>query len=208
MTDCINLIPSRRRSRRAALQTGGGLVAAIGALAWPGAAGAQSTPTVEDAGAGLLLVQCFSKGSLFPTQGDADGPPYTLILWDAADRGLFTIAAENHVAGFAPTDSLIIAIEAGEQPQAALVVPAAEDGSRPEQAWALRLVYGGLGADPGAVTYQGEAIDEAVAAAWLGTTPAALSDGPQELAAGFLVITGLPGLDLPDVERVRLELSS
>lgn len=206
MTDHVVPALSRPQSRRATLQAGGGLLAAVGALAMPGSVLAQATPTTGNAVTGLLLVQSFSKGSLFPTQGDVGVPPYTLILWDAADRGFFSIAASDHVASFAPTNALVIAVEAGARPQATVIVPALPDGSRPEQAWALRLVYAGLGADPGAVTYQGESIEEAEASAWIGTTPAALPDGPQELAGGYLVIAGLTALDIPEDERVRFEL--
>jgi hypothetical protein len=196
-----------RRSRRATLRAGGGLLAAFGATALPGIARAQATPTAGDAAASLLLVQAFSTGSLFPTQGDAEGPPFTLILWDAADRGLFSIAAADHIARLVPTESLIIAVEAGERPRAAVIVPAAADGSRPEHAWALELASAGLGSDPGAVTYQGEVLPEDEATAWLGVAPAATPDGPQELTAGYLVIAGLPGLDLPDEARVQLDLT-
>lgn len=207
MNDASGLRSSLRQSRRAALQAGGVLFTSCGLLALPGIASAQSTPVAGVAGSGLLLVQSFSKGSLFPTQGDVGVPPYTLILWDAADRGLFFVAAADQVASFAPTNSLIIAIEAGERPQATVVVPALPDGSRPEQAWSLRLVSGGLGADPGAVTYQGEPVEETSASASRGVTADALPDGPQELASGYLVITGLTALDLPEGERVRFDLA-
>jgi len=116
-----------------------------------------------------------------------------------------TVDGENSGAGFAPTESLLIAIEAGELPLAAVVVPGA-DGSADHQVWALRLVFGGLGSDSGAVTYQGEPPEASEATEWLGVTPSALPDGPLELAGGYLLITGLPGLDLPEGERVRIEL--
>jgi hypothetical protein len=206
MTIRVDPVLTSSQSRRVAIQAGG-LLVAIGALALPVVVRAQATPAAEGSGAGMLLVQSFSKGSLFPTQGDVGVPPYTLILWDAADRGFFTIAAADLVASFAPTNALIISIEAGERPQATVVVPASLDGSRPEQAWSLRLVYGGLGADPGAVTYQGEPVEETEASASLGMTAAALPDGPQELAGGYLVIAGLTALDLPEGERVRFDLA-
>jgi hypothetical protein len=152
----------------------------------------------------LLLVQGFSKGSLFPTQGDVGVPPYTLILWDAG-QGLAYVDWASAAIGIAPVDALRIALEAGDRPRAALVVPAA-DGSA-QQAWALTLVLGEPGSDPGAVTYQGEPIAEADAAAWLGLTPTPLSDGPQDLTAGYLLITGLTGLDLPEAPAVTLSLS-
>lgn len=204
MTDAADSRTTTLQSRRAALQLGGGLLAAIGALSLSGSVRAQATPTADGAGEKLILVQGFSKGSLFPTQGDADSPPYTVILWDAADRGLVLVTSTG--VSFAPTDSLIIAIEAGERPQAALVVPGQDDGA-PPQVWALQLAYGGLGSDPGAVTYQGEPLDEASAASWLGVTPSPLPDGAQDLSAGYLVVGGLPALDVPENERVHLPLS-
>ena len=194
---------SGSRSRRGALRTGA-LAAVIGAFALPRSAAADATPAAGAAG-GLLLVQGFSKGSLFPTQGDAGVPPYTLILWDAAGQGLVYVDRTSGAAGIAPFDALRIAIEAGEQPQAALVAPAA-DGSGAQQVWALQLVYGDPGSDPGAVTYQGEAIDEAAATAWLGMAPMALPEGPQDLATGYLLIAGLAALDLPEAPAVRIEM--
>jgi hypothetical protein len=192
------------RSRRTALRAGGALLAGRGGLALPRFAAAQSTP---EAGTeiGLLLVQCFSHGSLFATQGSAGVLPYTLILWDAADRGFFFTSPQDHVAGFVPTNSLLIAIKAGERPKAAVVVPAA-DGSGTQHAWALQLAYGDLGSDPGAVTYQGTPIDEAEAADWLGVAPTPLAHDVQDVTNGFLVIAGPPSLDMPEGENVRIDL--
>jgi len=80
----------------------------MGALAWQRSAAAQATPTTEGGEGGPLLVQSFSQGSLFPTQGDADGAPYTVILWDAADRGFFfadcTVNIDPDAARHAPFD--------------------------------------------------------------------------------------------------------
>src|SRR5687767_12048104 len=76
-------------SRRGALQSGAALGAALAALSVRGAGAGQATPTASEAGAGLLQAQAFSRGNVFPTQGDGpDLPPYTVILWDAADRGV------------------------------------------------------------------------------------------------------------------------
>jgi hypothetical protein len=72
--------------------------------------------------------------------------------------------------------------------------------------WALSLVYGDLGSDPGAVTYQGEPLASDDATSWLGTTPAALPEGPQELGQGFLIIAGLSGFESGS-EGVRLNLT-
>jgi hypothetical protein len=196
--------PSVVWNRRNVVQIGGAILAGTGGLRLARVAAEQSTPVTAGSGKGLLLVQTFSHGSLFPTQGEAGVLPYTLILWDAADRGLFFIADQDGVAGLAPTDSLLIAIEAGARPMAAVVVPAG-DGSGGQQVWALQLAYGRLGSDPGAVTYQGDAVD-GEATAWLGVTPEPLSNGVQDLAAGFLVIGGLRALDLPEGTGVRITL--
>jgi hypothetical protein len=197
---------SRPASRRAALAGGAGILAALGLVARQPGAAAQATPVAAPPTSGLLLVQAFSDGSLFPTQGSDGVLPYTLILWDAADRGFFTVSAAARVAGFAPTDALIAAITAGERPLAAVVLPAATDGSTGERAWPLRLAYAGLGSDPGAVTYQGEAVSPDDASAWLGAAPQALPEGPLDLKDGFLVIAGLPSLDLPDTAHLRIPL--
>lgn len=125
------------QSRRAALHTGGALLAGMGALAFQRSTTAQATPTADAPGGGLLLVQSFSRGTLFPTQGDAGGAPYTVIVWDAADRGFFYA-------------------------------------------------------------------DCAAAAAWLGTEPATLPEGPQDLGLGFLILSGISGFDTGDGVRLNL----
>lgn len=196
----------RPASRRAALAGGAGILAAIGLAAGQSGVAAQTTPVAGGVASGLLLVQAFGDGSLFPTQGSAGVLPYTLILWDAANRGFFTVSAADRVAGFAPTDALIAAITAGERPLAAVVLLGAPDGSEGDRAWPLRLAYAGLGSDPGAVTYQGEAVSADDASAWLGAAPQPLPNGPLDLKDGFLVIAGLPALDLPDTEHVRIPL--
>lgn len=189
------------RSRRAALGLGGAFVAMVGAhaLAVSPSARAQGTPAAGETASGLLVLQAFSKGSLFPTQGDAPAPPYTLILWDAADRGVFftSTSPDGGGTGIAPTESLTIAIEAGERPLAAAVMPSPVGATEP-QVFALRLAYASIGADPGAITFQGEPVPEDEAAAWLGVIPAPLPEGASDLTSGYLLITGLPGLDLPE----------
>lgn len=198
------------QSRRAALYSGGALLAGIGALAvllQPGAA-AQATPVSEARAGGPLLVQSFSQGSLFPTQGDADGAPYTLILWDAADRGFFFADWTGGVAGVVPSEQVLAGIGADTPVRAVLVGTSTEenDSAMPAQGvWALSLVYGDLGSDPGAVTYQGEPLASEDATAWLGTAPAAMPEGPQELGQGFLIIAGLSGFE--DSAGVRLNLA-
>jgi hypothetical protein len=194
----------RSQSRRTALQRGGTLATALMAFGLPRIAAAQATPTV--AGQGLLLVQGFSKGSLFPTQGEEGVPPYTVILWDAADQGVFFADCAGGVAGILLAERVANAIGAEAQPMAALVASTGEDGDAGNGVWALRLVYGGLGADPGAVTYQGAPLDSDEAAAWLGTMPNEPSDGVQDLGPGFLILTGLPGVDTSG-DGMRLHLA-
>ena len=201
------------QSRRAALHTGGALLAGMTALALQvhsqQSAAAQATPTAEGGG-GPLLVQSFSHGSLFPTQGDAGGAPYTLILWDAADRGFFFVDWTSGVVGVAPSDRVLTGIGTDAPARAVLVgAPAQENDSAtpatPTQGvWALSLVYGDLGSDPGAVTYQGEPLAGEDATSWLGTAPAAMPEGSQDLGQGFLIISGLSGFE--DSGGVRLNL--
>ena len=197
MADGIDAKPSVACSRRSAVHLGGALVAGLGGMSLSRVTAAQSTPSAASGERGVLLVQSFSHGSLFPTQGEAGVLPYTLILWGAADRGFFFVSSQDGTAGFAPTNSLLIAIAAGARPDAAVVMPAADE-SAPMRVWALRLAYGGLGSDPDAVTYQGEAVDAAEISAWLGVAPEALARGVQDLEAGFLVIAGPPALDIPE----------
>ena len=194
------------QSRRVALHTGGALLAGISALAWRQSVAAQATP-VADVPGGTLLVQSFSQGSLFPTQGDVVGAPYTVILWDAADRGFFFADCTSGVAGVVPSERVLAAIGTDASPWAVLGAGPTEgsDSSAPAQGvWALSLVSGSLGSDPGAVTYQGEPLASEDATSWLGTAPAALPEGPQDLGQGFLILTGLPGLDTGDGVRLNL----
>ncbi len=197
------------RSRRAVLHAGGALLAGMGALAFQRSVAAQATP-VADAPGGALLVQSFSQGSLFPTQGDAGGAPYTVILWDAADRGFFFVDWRSGVAGVVPSERVLAGIGAESPPWAVLVAGPTEenDSATPARGvWALSLVYGSLGSDPGAVTYQGEPLASDDAISWLGTEPAALPEGPQELGQGFLIIAGLSGFDGSGGDGVRLSLT-
>jgi hypothetical protein len=196
------------QSRRAALHTGGTLLAGLSVLAIPRSAGAQATPTADARGGGVLLVQSFSHGTLFPTQGDVEGVPYTVILWDAADRGFFFTDVVSGVAGVAPSEGVLAGIGTDSSSRAVIVGTSMEgnDSATPAQGvWALSLVHGDLGSDPGAVTYQGEPLASEDAMSWLGTEPAALPEGPQELGQGFLIIAGLSGFVGED--GVRLNLS-
>ena len=197
------------QSRRTVLHAGGALLAGMGALASQRSAAAQATPTAHAPGGGLLLVQSFSQGSLFPTQGDAGGAPYTVILWDAADRGFFFADWTSGVAGVVPSERVLAGIGTTAPAWAVLVGAATEesDSATPAQGvWALSLVYGSLGSDPGAVTYQGEPLADEDATSWLGTVPEALPEGPQDLGQGFLIVTALPGFD-DSGDGVRLNLT-
>ena len=201
-------LSSRVHSRRTALHTGGAFLAGIGVLAVRQSAAAQATPTAEAGGDGTLLVQSFSQGSLFPTQGDAGSAPYTLILWDAADRGFFFTDGTGGVAGVVPSEGVLAMISAETRPRALLVASRGEENdsaSPAQEVWALSLVYGDLGSDPGAVTYQGEPLSGEDATSWLGSAPAAMPEGPRDLGQGFLIISGLSGFD--DSGGVRLNLT-
>jgi hypothetical protein len=200
---------SGAQSRRTVLHAGAALLAGMGAVASQRSAAAQATPTAHAPGGGLLLVQSFSQGSLFPTQGDAGGAPYTVILWDAADRGFFFADWTGGVAGVVPSERVLAGIGTTAPAWAVLVGTATEesDSATPAQGvWALSLVYGSLGSDPGAVTYQGEPLAGEDATSWLGTAPRALPEGPQDLGQGFLIVTGLSGFD-DSGDGVRLNLT-
>jgi hypothetical protein len=206
---CSSAALSGAQSRRAALHAGGALLAGMGALAFhlQRSAAAQATPTADSGGSGVILVQSFSHGTLFPTQGDVEGAPYTVILWDAADRGFFFADVMSGVAGVVPSERVLAGIGTEAPPRAVLVGTSTEgnDSATPAQGvWALNLVYGNLGSDPGAVTYQGEPLAGEDAMSWLGTEPQALPEGPQELGQGFLIIAGLPGFASDDGVRLKL----
>jgi hypothetical protein len=179
----------------------------MGALAFQRSAAAQATPTAAAPGGGLLLVQSFSRGTLFPTQGDAEGAPYTVIVWDAADRGFFYADCAGAAAGVVPSESVLAGIGAESPARAVLVAAgteASDSATLAQGVWALSLTYGGLGSDPGAVTYQGEPLTAEDAASWLGTDPATLPEGPQDLGLGFLILTSFSGLDTGNGVRLNL----
>lgn len=177
-------------SRRVALRIGGALAAVVAgdALIQQGVS-AQATPATGAARPRPLLIQSFSRGSLFPTQGEAGVLPYTIILWDAVAQGIVVADPERRAVGIVTTKQVLDALTgAAEPPLAVLAAPGQET------IWAMRLVSGSLGSDPGAVTYQAELPDSAEATALLGTTPAVLPDGPEDVA-GYLLVVGLAGLD-------------
>jgi hypothetical protein len=208
---CSRITLTGAQSRRAAVQAGAALLAGMGTLALPlhvqRNAAAQATPTAEGREGGPLLVQSFSHGSLFPTQGDVEGAPYTVILWDAADRGFFFADWTGGVAGVVPSERVLANIGTETPVRAVLVSSSTEENdsaTSTQGVWAMSLVYGDLGSDPGAVTYQGEPLAGEDAASWLGTAPAAMPEGPQDLGQGFLIISGLSGIE--DSAGVRLNL--
>ena len=181
-------------SRRALLQAGG-LAALAGAL--------HTLPTQAHDDDGMVIAQAFASGTLFPTQGDAGGPPYTLILWGADGRGL--LALTDEWAAVLNGGALLAALEAGAKPQAAVVLPAPADGTGQQQAWGLKLVSGSPGSDPDAVTYQGDLLDDAAASDWLGT-PVTAPDGAATFGPGYLILTGLDGFDISENATVRVAL--
>lgn len=186
--------PRHARSRRAAIRDSA-LLAALGTISLRLGAAAQATPGAAQA-SGALLVQSFGRGSLFPTQGDVGVLPYTAILWDAAERGFFLHDAASGSAGIVATEAVLFALAAADEPPPAALATLPPDGSDDAAAiWAIRLVSGSLGSDPGAVTYQGEPLAEEDAASWFVDAPPALPTAPRELAAGYLVIAGLPGIE-------------
>jgi hypothetical protein len=111
------------------------------------------------------------------------------------------------IAGVVPSERVLAGIGSESSPRAVIVGTSTEgnDSATPAQGvWALSLVYGDLGSDPGAVTYQGEPLASDDATAWLETAPAALPEGPQELGQGFLIIAGLSGFASDDGVRLSL----
>ena len=146
------------------------------------------------AGGAPLLVQSFSRGSLFPTQGDAGVLPYTLILWDAAPQGVVVADPGAGQFGIAPTDRVLAALAAAATPPWAMVTAATGE------LWLLRLAGGSLGSDPGAVTYQGEVVGADEARQALGVTAADPPTGPHDIA-GYLLVFGLMATGLLDAGR-------
>ena len=141
-------------------------------------------------------------------RGDAGGAQCTVILWDAADRGFFFA---DWTGGVAESFQATCAVR--HRYRGSSLGGAGGGRNRGERfgyadqgVWALSLVYGSLGSDPGAVTYQGEPLADEDATSWLGTVPEALPEGPQDLGQGFLIVTGLPGFD-DSGDGVRLNLT-
>src|SRR5918995_242334 len=133
---------SGAQSRRAALHAGGTLLAGLGAQAFQRSAAAQATPIADAGGGGVLLVQSFIHGTLFPTQGDAGVAPYTVILWDAADRGFFFADMIRGVAGVVPSERVLAGIGTESSPRAVIAGTSTEgnDPTAPAQGvWTLSL---------------------------------------------------------------------
>ena len=199
---------SGAQSRRTVLHAGGALLAGMGVVASQRSAAAQATNR-SCAGRWLAPGTEFQPGQSLPNTGRCGRCPYTVILWDAADRGFFFADWTGGVAGVVPSERVLAGIGTAAPAWAVLVGAATEenDSATPIQGvWALSLVYGSLGSDPGAVTYQGEPLADEDATSWLGTVPEALPEGPQDLGQGFLIVTGLPGFD-DSGDGVRLNLT-
>jgi hypothetical protein len=194
-----------RTSRRSVIQGAAGLAAVL-AVAGASAAAAQSATPAANAGRpGPVAVQTFGKGSLFPTQGDGpDLPPYTAILWDATDRGVVVADPVAGAIGVVPAERVVEALTAAGTATAALVARLPAGSERDEGIWLLTLTSGGLGADPGAVTYQGEPPASSDNEASSDAMSDALPDGVQDLESGFLIVYGLPDLIAAGVQSMLL----
>ena len=197
------------RSRRAALRAGGALAAALAGL---GRASAQeATPAAGGEDAGPVFVHGFGSGSLFRTQGSSpDLPPYTLYLWDAADRTVFFAGWPERAAGVVPTERFLRALGAAvasDPPAAALVARPADDAGvvgGEEAVWVLTLRFAGAGSDT-EVTYQGDLLAAAEAEARFGVRPAP-EPTVQNLGAGYVFVAGVPGVDAGEADGLRLTL--
>jgi len=197
------------QSRRAALQTGSALAAALSLFGARSAAAQDATPQAGASGAGTLLVQSFNSGTLFPTQGDAGGPPYTLYLWEVADRGTFFVDPTNHVAGVVATEPVLAAImSVNAQPRAVLVAMVApDDDAEPHQeVWALQLANSEDGSDPGSLTYQGDVLSSEDANSWLGIAELSRAEGAQNLGPGFFILPAPAGFDVTSAGGLQLHL--
>ena len=197
------------RSRRAALQTGGTLAAALSLFGPRPAAAQDATPDAGAIGANALLVQSFNSGTLFPTQGDAGGPPYTLYLWEVADRGTFFVDPANHTAGVVATEPVLAAImSVNEQPRAALVAMVKQDDSEDshQEVWALKLANAGDGSDPGSLTYQGDLLSSEEANSWLGDVEMSKAEGAVNLGPGFFILPAPAGFDVASAGGLQLHL--
>ena len=170
------------QSRRTALHTGGALLAGMGALAL--LAGGALPPRPPQP---LMRGEVAAPGPelqprhALPNAGRRGEAHRTrVILWDAADRGFFFADWTSGVAGVVPSERVLAGIGTDAPARAVLVGASTEgdDSATPAQGvWALSLVYGDLGSDPGAVTYQGEPLASEDATSWLGTAPAATARG-------------------------------
>jgi hypothetical protein len=200
---------AERQTRRAALQTGGALAAALSFFGARPAAAQEATPSAGAVSAHALLLQSFNSGTLFPTQGDAGGPPYTLYLWEVADRGTFYVDPANHAAGVIATEPVLAAImSVNEPPRAvlvAMIVP--NDDAQPHQeVWALQLALAQDGSDPGSLTYQGDLLSSEEARNWLGFAEVSKEEGAQNLGPGFFILPAPAGFDVSSAGGLQLSL--
>ena len=181
-------------ARRAVLRHGAALAAVLAAAGLQ-PAGAQDATPIGGGHGGPVAIQAFGKGSLFPTQGDGSNlPPYTAILWDAADRGVVVVDSGSGSIGVVPAARAIDALAAVGTVTAALVARLPGGGARDEALWLMTLTVGGLGADPGAVTYQGAVLEASAGITSSGIAPDDLPEAAQELESGYLILFGLTAL--------------
>ena len=144
------------QSRRIVLHVGGALLAGMGVVASQRSAAGPGHTNRSCAGRWLAPGTEFQPGQSLPNTGRCGRCPYTVILWDAADRGFFFADWTGGVAESFQAN-VLAGIGTAAPPWAVLVGAATEenDSATPAQGvWALSLVYGSLGSDPGAVTYQ------------------------------------------------------
>jgi hypothetical protein len=192
-------------SRRGVIQGAAGLATVLAVAGAPPAAAQSATPAANAGRPGPVAVQAFGKGTLFPTQGDGpDLPPYTAILWDATDRGVVVADPVAGVMGVVPAERVVEALTAARNATAALVARLPAGSERDEGIWLLTLTSGGLGADPGAATYQGEPLASSDNVASSDATSDALPDGALDLESGFLIVYGLSDLVTAGVQSMLL----
>jgi hypothetical protein len=197
------------QSRRLALQTGGVLAAALSLFGSRSASAQDATPHAEASNANALLVQSFNSGTLFPTQGDAGGPPYTLYLWEVAERGTFFVDPANHVAGVIATEPVLAAImSVNEEPRAVLAAMVKQDDNEEphQEVWALKLALAQDGSDPGSLTYQGDLLSNEDANAWLGLAEMSRVEGALNLGPGFFILPAPAGFDATSAGGLQLHL--
>lgn len=199
-------------SRRSALRTTSALAAGLVAVGLSRAGTQAATPIPAVTGTGIVFVQTFGSGSLFPTQGSGPNlPPYTLYVWEAGEHTIFVTGEPERIAGLIPSDRFFDEVMDADTPAftAVLVASTAGDAASTDDdagVWMLKVAFAGVGSDPGSLTYQGDLVSAAEAEAQLGLTPSPAPNGAENLPAGTLFVTGVTTVELGDVASVRLHL--